>query len=163
MFRQSGWPRASGAGRRLVLASLLAAMNWSVARGEPRAALSPRTVIYPGDILVDESLNEMADPPVSPGYATAAEGRALLVGKRARKTLLPGRPISIVDVENPRSVVNGSQVRIVYREAGLSILASGLALQNGAAGDTIRVRNVDTGLTVSGVVHADGSVVIGDG
>jgi len=51
----------------------------------------------------------------------------------------------------------------VFQQSGVSITAFGAALQAGAAGDLVRVRNADSGLTVSGVVQPDGSVRVGDG
>ena len=89
--------------------------------------------------------------------------RAGLVGKMARRTLLPGWAILPNSVNNPRAVVNGAEVRLVYVDGGLTIIASASALQDGAIGDTIKVRNVDSGLTVSGVIQADGSVRVSGG
>jgi flagellar basal body P-ring formation protein FlgA len=37
-----------------------------------------------------------------------------------------------------------------------------MALDNGAVGDTIRVRNADSGTIISGVILPDGSVSVGD-
>jgi flagella basal body P-ring formation protein FlgA len=66
-------------------------------------------------------------------------------------------------VVNRRLVANGAEVRLVYVDGGLTIVAAGSALQDGAIGDLIRVRNSDSGLTVSGAVQADGSVRVSGG
>jgi flagella basal body P-ring formation protein FlgA len=54
-------------------------------------------------------------------------------------------------------------VSLVYIEGGLSISAVGMALQDGAAGDFVKVRNDDSGVTVTGVVQADGAVRVSGG
>jgi flagella basal body P-ring formation protein FlgA len=89
--------------------------------------------------------------------------RAGLVGKMARRTLLPGRPVLAAAVNNARAVTNGAEVRLVYIDDGLTIVASASALQDGAVGDMIKVRNVDSGLTVSGTIQPDGSVRVSGG
>lgn len=158
-------PGGNAAGRKasvLLLALLAAGLYGGAASAEQHTALAANRVIYPGDILSREMLGEIENSAAPQGYGSFAEGMQLLAGKRAKRTLLPGKPISAADVENPRAVVSGSQVRMVFRESRMSILTSGLALQNGAAGDTVRVRNSDSGLTVSGIVLPDGSVAIGD-
>ena len=89
--------------------------------------------------------------------------RADLVGKVARRTLLPGRPIPAIAVEEPRAVSTGGQVTLVYDREGLSIVAKAQALQNGFVGQVVQVRNLDSGLTITGVVQADGTVRVNGG
>jgi flagella basal body P-ring formation protein FlgA len=66
-------------------------------------------------------------------------------------------------VTNPRLVTNGSEVGLVYSEGGLTITTSGAALQDGGLGDIVKVRNSDSGVTVTGVVQPDGTVRIRGG
>jgi flagella basal body P-ring formation protein FlgA len=54
-------------------------------------------------------------------------------------------------------------VRIVFQEGGLVITTYAAALQNGRVGDLVRVRNLDSGVTVSGTVLPDGSVRVSGG
>ncbi len=54
-------------------------------------------------------------------------------------------------------------MNLVYSEGGLVIVTSGAALQDGSIGDVVRVRNSDSGVTVSGAVQPDGSVRVGGG
>ena len=73
----------------------------------------------------------------------------------------PGDPPAAVD--NPRLVVNGAEVKLIYIDGGLTIVTVGSALQDGAAGDIVKVRNDDSGVTVSGVVQPDGTVRVSGG
>ncbi|TIO47611.1 MAG: flagella basal body P-ring formation protein FlgA, partial [Mesorhizobium sp.] len=43
----------------------------------------------------------------------------------------------------------------------LTISAAGVTLQPGAAGDLIKIRNVDSGKIISGTVMADGTIRVG--
>ena len=60
-------------------------------------------------------------------------------------------------------VANGAEVKLVYVEGGLLIFTTGAALQDGATGDFVKVRNSDSGVTVSGAVQPDGSVRVSGG
>ena len=42
-------------------------------------------------------------------------------------------------------------------------MTTGAAMQDGSIGDIVRVRNSDSGVTVSGSVQADGTVSVGGG
>ncbi len=95
-------------------------------------APSPRAVIYPGDVIRDDMLTDI---PRGRRRATAAgpivEDRAVVVGKMARLTLLPGHAIPYAGVSNRKLVANGAEVKLVYAEGGLLIVTSGAALQDG--------------------------------
>jgi flagella basal body P-ring formation protein FlgA len=118
---------------------------------------TPRVVIYPGDIIHDDMLSDLpAD--TARGVGPFAETRSAAVGKMARRTLLPGGAIPLAALDVPRLVVNGATVNLVYSDGDLSISAVGMALQDGAVGDFVRVRNDDSGITVTGVVQPDGDV-----
>jgi flagella basal body P-ring formation protein FlgA len=124
----------------------------------------PKVVIYPGDVIHDDMVMDVPANEVQGGVLNSTiETRSGLVGKMARRTLLPGRAVSSIAVNNPRAVINGAEVRLIYNEGGLTIAASASALQDGAIGDVIKVRNVDSGLTVSGVIQPDGSVRVSGG
>jgi flagellar basal body P-ring formation protein FlgA len=123
----------------------------------------PRVVIYPGDIIRDDMLMDVAKGDIPGSSAAMITNREGLVGKMARRTLLPGRAIAPSSVNNPRAVTVGAEVKILYVDGGLTIMASASALQDGAIGDVIKVRNVDSGLTVSGVIQSDGSVRVSGG
>ena len=60
-------------------------------------------------------------------------------------------------------VANGAEVRLVYVDGGLVIVTTGAALQDGGVGEVIKIRNSDSGVTVSGQVQADGTVQVSGG
>ena len=52
-------------------------------------------------------------------------------------------------------------MQVMFVSGPLTISATAVTLQSGAAGDFVRVRNVDSGKTFSGTVMADGSIRVG--
>jgi flagella basal body P-ring formation protein FlgA len=123
---------------------------------------TPRVVIYPGDIVHDDMLSDLpAD--TARGVGPFAETRAAVVGKMAGRTLLPGAAIPLAALDFPRLVSNGGEVKLLYIDGGLEISTVGMALQDGAAGDSVKVRNDDSGVTVTGVVRPDGAVLVSGG
>jgi flagella basal body P-ring formation protein FlgA len=123
---------------------------------------TPRIVIYPGDVIHEDMLADLPAESVL-GAGPFAETRSAVIGKMARRTLLPGAAIPLAGIDNPRLVANGAEVKLVFVDGGLTILTVGAAMQDGAAGDVIKVRNSDSGVTVSGAVQPDGTVRVSGG
>jgi flagella basal body P-ring formation protein FlgA len=150
---------------RSLIVTFIASMPATVSFAEESRLLPvPNVTIYPGDAIRE---NWLVDRDFSSNPAAMRTGvvetRDALIGKIARRTLLPGVPISATAVTEPRLIVNGARVRVVFVEGGMTITTYGSALQAGGAGDIVSIRNLDSGLTVSGVVQPDGSVRVSGG
>ena len=142
---------------RLVLAFALGGLG--AAHGEEARLPTPKGIVYPGDVLTADMLTDAAIPPEEGAARSARE----VVGLAANRTLLPGRPIPLAAVAPPRRLRAGSAVRMIYRDGGLEITAVGDALQDGFVGESVKLRNEDSGVTVTGRVRADGAVVVSGG
>jgi flagella basal body P-ring formation protein FlgA len=142
-------------------ATLLAAHAAPAAADEMHAP-SPKQIIYPGDVVGEDMLVEA--PLTAPSYggpvALAPED---VVGMMATRTLLPGVSIPMSALSPPRVVRAGAPVKMIYVDGGLTIMAIGDALQDGVVGQTVMLRNEDSGVTVSGRVRADGTVLVSGG
>lgn len=155
-------PRRRRSFARLVPAVLaLAAACGAASAGEMLPV--PAVVIYPGDVIRDTMLTEREVAPDFPGAASAVRDVAALVGKTARHTLLPGLPVAANAVGQPKIVTVGAMVRVMFVEGGLTISTYASALQAGSVGDVIPVRNMESGLTISGTIDKDGSIRVGNG
>ena len=142
----------------VVVLSLTAAQ---VAMAEERVLPVPSVTIYPGD-TINESMLKDRTFPENYRYRTAViESPRVLAGKMARRTLLPGEPIPMSAVDDPKLVTRGVQAQIVFEEGGLSIMGTGIPLQSGALGETIQVKNADSGRIITGRVQSDGRIRIG--
>ena len=152
--------------KRLALGTsvtLLSAFCVTAPVAQESEAPTPKAVIYPGDVIRDDMLADLPQGGVRDGGGPFVDDRALIVGKVARLTLLPGHAIPFAGVSNRKVVANGAEVRLIYSEGGLLIMTTGAALQDGSIGDVVRVRNSDSGVTVCGAVQPDGSVNVGGG
>jgi flagella basal body P-ring formation protein FlgA len=139
----------------------MAVLFASSVAAEPRALPVPAQVIYPGDKITSAMLVDAQD--AGAPEPNVLWERADIVGKVARRTLLPGRPIPSFAVEEPRAVSTGALVQLVFEQDGLSIVTTGQALQNGYAGQVVQARNLDSGIVVTGIVQPDGSIRCRDG
>ncbi|MFC0217177.1 flagella basal body P-ring formation protein FlgA [Pseudochelatococcus lubricantis] len=118
--------------------------------------------VYPGDTITKDMVDEREFGqlrPVRGGYVASARA---LVGKIARRTLLPGQAIPANAVENAKLVRKGMPAQLVFEEGGLTIIAVVTPLQDGELGELIKVRNLDSGLIVHGTVQQDGSLRTGE-
>ncbi|CAD0186569.1 flagellar basal body P-ring biosynthesis protein FlgA [Ruegeria sp. THAF57] len=91
------------------------------------------------------------------GAVVSKEG---LVGQEARVALYPGRPIRKGDFGPPALVNRNDLVVLVFDRRPLSITAEGRALGRGAVGERIRVMNLSSRTTVSGLIRADGQIEV---
>lgn len=145
--------------RAAVLA--FAMLGGAAMAAEQEVVLVPNRVIYPGEAIALSALKEVTLKPgkVRPdGVATLANE---LDGRVAKRTLLPGRYISVTALREAWLVDRGAAVQVVFEAGPLTITASAVTLEPGAAGDVVKVRNIDTGKTFTGTVMADGSIRVG--
>lgn len=136
-----------------------------IASAAPAAATGvtlpvPSITIYPGETIKDTVLVDRDFPASAREMAIIAD-RAALVGKVARRTLLPGRLIPHNAVAEADLVVRGETTTIVFEADGLVISTLVTPLESGGAGELVRARNVDSGLVVVGTVQEDGSLRVG--
>lgn len=120
----------------------------------------PTATIYPGSLIDAGNLTDrtFVQTQVGRGYVDA---KSALIGKVAKRTLLPDYPIPANAIDEVDLVTRGTSVQLVFQEAGLMITAYASPLEDGSVGDVIRVRNTDSGAVVVGVVQADGTVRVG--
>jgi flagella basal body P-ring formation protein FlgA len=121
----------------------------------------PTVTILQGDVVSEELLVEqsvVASEKVLRNYFTL---RDAVVGKVARRVLPRGHAIPINALREPFLFKEGERVVLVFTTGGLSIEASGVALQPGVLGSLVSVRNADTGVIIRGLVQSNGSVQVG--
>lgn len=79
-----------------------------------------------------------------------------VIGREIRVAVYAGQPIRPEDVAPPTVIERNQRVTVAYRKGGLSILAEGRALGRGGVGDTIRVMNSGSKMTVDATIGDDG-------
>ena len=116
----------------------------------PVRAIRSQTILSAEDLALAET--------TVPG---AVAEIAAAVGREARVTLYPGRPILTSQIGAPALVERNQIVRMTYSEGALSIVTDGRALDRAGAGEMVRVMNLASRQTVTGTVAADGSIEVG--
>lgn len=120
-------------------------------------AVVPTEVIYPGDPIGSRQLEEVdvTNPNLAGDYAKSIGEVSGLVSKR---TLLPGRTVPLSALRQPFAVTRGSNARLVMSIGAMTITAAGTPLDDGAIGEVVRARNLDSGIIVSGTVLENGTI-----
>ena len=85
---------------------------------------------------------------------------AKLVGMSPKRPISENRPIRISEVRMPLLVKKGARVTVFYQTPLLQLTVTGKSLQNGAKGDTIRIRNLRSSQTIDAVVVSSGQVIV---
>jgi flagella basal body P-ring formation protein FlgA len=148
---------------RGLAAVLLVLVSARVAAAEEKRLPVPAVSIRAGELIRDDMITERIFAPNVLGVAIFIEGRQVLVGRMARRALLPGQPIPTNSVEDPFTIARGAMVKVVVEDSGLSIVTYGSAMQSGTPGALIPVRNTDTGVIIRAIIQPDGTVKVADG
>ncbi len=140
-------------------AAMDAPVSWRVS-GQAVAMLElpvAATRLLPGTVLRAEDLR------MAKVRATRIQGAVVrqpeeAIGMQLRHQAAPGEPLQQAELAQPRLVQRRAQVLMVLDSPGISVTASGQALDEGAAGDRVRVLNPVSHAVVEAEVMADGRV-----
>lgn len=127
-----------------------------------RTVFVPRAVIYPGDVITTEALIErklLVSPGNPPVFGERSEE---LLGKVARRTLLPGELIPGSAVRTQELIKQGKTYKLTYESPFVSIVGVGVPLQSGSAGEIVNVRNPDTGIIIKARIRPDQTLAVDD-
>lgn len=146
-------------GAAIAIAATMAAVPGMTGAEELGIALVPVRTIFPGEAITSAQVEavEVTNPNLTGGYARSVQE---IEGMISRQTLLAGRTIPVAALRQPWAVTRGSSVRLMFTIGNMTISAAGTPMQDAAVGDLIRVRNIDSGVIVSGTVMNDGSVQV---
>ncbi len=148
-----------------LLATLFAVFAFSAAvhaAGNGRTVFVPAAVIYPGDVLTVQNLSErqlLVSPDNPPVYGEREED---LLGKVARRTLLPNELIPDTAVRTQDLIKQGRTYKLTYDSPFVSIVGVGVPLQSGSVGEIINVRNPETGVIIKARIKPDQSLAVAD-
>lgn len=111
--------------------------------------LRPQTIVTESDIVIGT------------GHVPGAlDDPAQVIGKETRVAIYAGRHLRPGDVGPPAVIARNQIVQLEFHRGHLSILVEGRSLTRAGVGDRVRVMNLASRSTVSGVVQADGSIAV---
>lgn len=147
--------------RMLAVAAFLAAGALLPARADSLVTVPVLTqALGIGDVIGPDDI-EVVELPYGRVPRNAITDPAELIGMSPKRLLRPGFAVRDGDVAPPVVIKKNTVVIMVFDRAGLFLTAKGKALENGAAGEAIRVENLQSGIAVQGVVQPDGHVEVG--
>lgn len=85
-----------------------------------------------------------------------------IVGMQVRRNIGTGSIIKPSDLSSPIIIHNNDVVNLLYSSSGITLQTSGIAMENGSAGDTISIKNQKTGVILNGTVINNNLVEIGN-
>jgi flagella basal body P-ring formation protein FlgA len=131
---------------------LLFAYNVSA---EEIEVLVPNRSIAKNEIITEVDLS-LATVEKRGNYLESIEGNVVV---KARRNLEEGKPIKVSDVTIDRALVHkGDLVTVTFARKNLLIEIQGLALNNGAEGEVIKVKNLETNKILYGKVARGGII-----
>lgn len=116
--------------------------------------IKPGETIGASDVVFTETPREK----LGQNVLTAADD---LIGKAAKRMIRAGRALRLGDVEPPVLVKKNAVVTMTMTMPGMSLTAEGRALEDGAAGDAIKIMNTASKRTVVATVQTEGLVSVG--
>lgn len=96
-----------------------------------------------GTVITEQDV-EMRSVPIRKLDSTTMTEMSDLIGMAARRTLRAGDPVRTRDIEEPKIVRKNATVTVQLKSRGLVLTVRGTALQSGAMGDTITIRNANS-------------------
>jgi flagella basal body P-ring formation protein FlgA len=119
--------------------------------------LVAKQTVYPGDTITENMLTSRPSGQNQTVGAFATDAQSL-IGKVARRTLLPGQPIPRNAIREQYVILQGKTVPLVFESGTITITGAAVALESGTVGDTISARNPDSGIVIRGAVQPDGTL-----
>lgn len=120
----------------------------------------PKNIIYAGQPLSPELLRSRSVPLKYTRRVSIFGDSSQLLGKIARKTLLPNQPIFTNNVVEPDVIEVNRKTLMRYSSGGLKISAEVSPLNSAKIGGPVRARNIRTGIIVYGIANPDGTIQV---
>ncbi len=131
--------------------------------GEVKAqatVVTPVRWIKPKEVVVAEDVTAMIVDVPSLTHDFVLDPKDV-IGKEVLRPLPPRRPIRKTVLDDPPIIRKGDRVRLEVRQGGLVVQTVGLAKATGKLGDTIPVKNQNSGREVVGRIMGSGLVEVG--
>lgn len=141
----------AGAGMEPIATRISGHVDDTVALPVPTTRLTAGAVLGPEDVHMIRVRTAVVHGEVVRSLDQA-------IGMQVRRQMPPGQPLALADLSRPSSVQRGATVTMQLEADGLAIVGQGLALESGATGERIRVRNTGSSAVIEAMVIGPGRV-----
>ena len=100
---------------------------------------------------------------LSVGRTSYVSDTTRITGQVAKRSIPAGQPLSLAHVERPHLVKRGERVILTSGNQAIRVRVSGTALEDGAVGERVTVRNSSSERIIEGTVSARGFVIVRSG
>ncbi len=138
-------------GKKICVRQVTFALKYSCRRAVAKVDIATGEVISRENVKIEEKLSNYPEP-------TGWKPPFGLVAKRRLSANAVIRPQMVGPVRAPIIVKRNQSVLIRIESPGFLITAAGTALQDGKAGEHVKVRNADSRRVIIAKINADGSV-----
>lgn len=107
-----------------------------------------------GGVITDDDLGWQGANPARPVRNGVDPDAA--VGMEARRLLKAGQPLQAADLKAAAVIRKGDPVTLIYATAGVKLTVDGVAQNEAAKGEAVRVLNSYSRRTIEAVAHAPG-------
>jgi len=127
--------------------------------GISQAIVKAAGEIRSGEIIGREDI-VLAEDAHHRGHEEVFSTLEAVTGKKARRNIRSGQPITERMIEDPPMVKKGNKVLLKAENALIKVTALGRVLQDGRAGDQVKVLNTTSGKEVLAIVEGPGLVSV---
>lgn len=146
-------------------ASILFKANHEVVSAIPASGSYEEMIVVPvlrreirKDAVITSADIEMQSFPMAKTRSDTVIDTNDLLGKSPIRYISAQRPIRTTEIAMPSVVVKNSMVQVHFTSDGLHITTVGQALEDGAIGDVINVRNTTSKRVIRAIVESQGMV-----
>lgn len=118
-----------------------------------------RNRLMRGNVITEDDLEEITYP-ISRLQSNMAQSADQIIGKTPQRAVSKGRPIRISELKAPSILQKGTKVQMRFLTPYMVISTVGEALEDGAKGESIRVKNFDSGKIVAAQIASSSEVVV---
>ncbi len=144
----------------LVFVSVIAGVDETGASSERVTIPVPKQIVYAGQIISPDILRGRPVPVSYLDRVSVFVHDSQIIGKVARTTLVPNRPIPTNFVTEPYVVKVNTRAVMRYQSGALTITAEVMPLNSAQTGQLVRARNLQTGVLVYGTARSDGTIIV---
>lgn len=112
-----------------------------------------------GELIVESNI-EMQEFGTNRLRGEIVSSAAQLIGKTPKRSISALRPIRTDEIGTPAIVHKGETVSIMYKTPSMEIKTVGEALENGAEGDIIKIRNPESHNVIQATITGKGTAEI---
>jgi flagella basal body P-ring formation protein FlgA len=131
----------------------LAPVNLSGSYEEMKQVPVLKRQVVSGEVITADDIDFIKQPEKHLRKNTITDTKEL-IGKSPKRIISANRAVRMEEIASPAILTKGMHITMIYRSRNLEIKTLGEALDNGAKGDVIRVRNIASKSVVDGVVES---------